>query len=456
MEILDYKYVFNEQNSALFNTKTGHIFRVYDPKLKSQLMKAFTTNEIENELLETLKSNQNKPLVTKSKPCICNNHSRFELGKLTLVLTSQCNLRCKYCYANYGNYEYKEKQNMTKQQIDEIINYFVKGVNKIHSVMFFGGEPTLESEKIIYTIEKFKYLKEKGEIDYIPAFGLITNGVYFTDELARTLSQFEAGVTLSVDGNEFIHDKLRPNIKGEGSFNHILRTYSLLQKYNIPVEIETTYTNLHLEEGGSFVELVQFFKEKFNCLIPHVVLVNTDENNNLNPSLNKERLFLYLEEVVDYTFDNLMENGKLNTISLVARMLRNLAFTNNYDKICPAGVNTISIGADQKIQPCFMYTSKEDMCLGTLEDTPQKVLDNMIEFDRKNNYKSNIDVCKTCYINRVCSSCLGSFTIENTGVYAKSDLTCEFLKKIAELILLRLVEIKSDPKKWELFQQRLG
>ncbi len=340
--------------------------------------------------------------------------------------------------------------------IDEIMDYFLSNFKAIKSVMFFGGEPTLQSDKIIYTINKFLELKDNNYITEIPRFGLITNGVYFPEQLAKILAQINEGITLSVDGPMSIHDKLRPTVNNKGSFSQIKNTYNLLKANNISkINIETTYTNQHLEDNISFVELVKFFKEEFGCSVPHIVLVSIEEENSLSIIHNKDKLFTYLEELVDYTFETLLADSKINTTNILLGMIQKLVFNNSTEKICPAGLNTISIGADKKIQPCFMYTSDEEISVGTLNTDSQQLLNNIATFDKEINNKTKLVKCKNCFLKRSCSSCLGMFDITNYSVEPKSELSCEFFRKMAEFILLKLVEIKADELMWNKLIHKL-
>lgn len=457
MQILDYKFLQKDEHTALYNVKTGGIFRVYDENLRAQLEATVLTGEISPELEITLTkhkvdSNEN---ITKNN---CINAKDFIINRLTLVLTNKCNLRCKYCYANYGQYTYEkdEQKDMSIADIDEITQYFLDNFKGIRHIMFFGGEPTLQSDKIIYTINKFKELKATNQIAHIPRLGLITNGVYFPVELAQALADINEGITLSVDGDMAIQDKLRPTVTNKGSFNSIKKTYNLLLENNVRrIEIESTYTNQHLIDNVSLVQLVKFFKNEFNCKVPHIVLVNIEDENELSTIHNKDKLFLYLEELVEYTFVNLLENNELNTIGILAGMINKLVKNRSNHKICPAGLNTISIGSDKKIQPCFMYTSDDEISAGSLELEGDQVLDNLSKFDDKINNKNNLLECQNCFIKRVCSSCLGHFNIKGENIQAKSELNCEFSRKMAELVLLKIVEIKEDVNKWNTLLKNL-
>lgn len=64
-------------------------------------------------------------------------------------MTTSCNLECKYCFANEGNYNCKI-QNIKKEVLDKVIEWVQDNRNSIQEIIFFGGEPTLEEDEIDY------------------------------------------------------------------------------------------------------------------------------------------------------------------------------------------------------------------------------------------------------------------------------------------------------------------
>ena len=99
------------------------------------------------------------------------------LPKLTLSITSKCNLRCEYCYANHGLYANQCKgKDMSEEDakafIDKIVSF---GVQEIESIQFFGGEPTLRIDTIQSVCMYCKHLYDVGTLRKIPSFTMISN-----------------------------------------------------------------------------------------------------------------------------------------------------------------------------------------------------------------------------------------------------------------------------------------
>lgn len=83
--------------------------------------------------------------------------------ELTLAITDNCNLRCRYCHASAGSPN--KRASMSFEMIDGILaSYFEKvTTEKIRITFAGGGEPTFDFDKLSYTIKNAqKYAKEKN------------------------------------------------------------------------------------------------------------------------------------------------------------------------------------------------------------------------------------------------------------------------------------------------------
>ena len=83
---------------------------------------------------------------------------------LELVLTMRCNANCSYCYQK----DAPITPDMSKETLDKIFEristdeYYRK-----YNITFFGGEPTLAEENIIYFLEKFKTFDKKKIVSFM-------------------------------------------------------------------------------------------------------------------------------------------------------------------------------------------------------------------------------------------------------------------------------------------------
>jgi uncharacterized protein len=141
-----------------------------------------------------------------------------------VVMNLDCNFACKYCFEG----QRKGKFFMTPEIADCFIE-FVKAKATSEArifeeirLTFYGGEPLLSVDLILYISERIKALAENNGITYTAY--IITNGSLLTlrnVERLRALELKEASVT--IDGPKEIHDQFRPFRTGKGSFDLIIR-----------------------------------------------------------------------------------------------------------------------------------------------------------------------------------------------------------------------------------------
>lgn len=234
-----------------------------------------------------------------------------------LMLTSQCNLRCPYCYLH------KQNDIMTKEMIENSIHFLIdnaKKSNKEHiSITFFGGEPTLYPElceyTLLYAVNQCKLYGLKTR------FSMITNGMRFDEEVQKFLLMWytitgSISVQLSYDGiptvqrfnriayqNQFDSGTMMENniqkIKDfckayNINFNKSFRTHSVVTKKSLPYMAET-YKYFHkLGLSGGFGLLVEEQWDD-NDIIEYDNQLNQIYNyiKETNPKALKSKMFGY-------------------------------------------------------------------------------------------------------------------------------------------------------------------
>lgn len=178
-----------EHEGVLFHIPSGRFFRVFDEKCKSDFRQIFEIGSLSEDVLEMLHKIDSGKGVCSGSCENCDNQiksaNEFTVRKLALVLTSSCNMRCRYCYANYGMYDYEKAADMNAEKLESVLSYFTKNFKGIGAIQFFGGEPTLKEDLIYQTVDYFERMVQSGEIKTMPVFGIVTNGVYMPDKLVE-------------------------------------------------------------------------------------------------------------------------------------------------------------------------------------------------------------------------------------------------------------------------------
>ncbi len=125
----------------------------------------------------------------------------MKINDVYIELTSNCNLRCSFCYNHSGDMFKELDFNVIKKLIDYLCMQNVK------EVFLSGGEPTLYSK--IY--ELIEYLDSK-EID----INLVTNGTLLTKINIQELKKIK-NFQISLEGLNLSTNVLR----GDGTYELI-------------------------------------------------------------------------------------------------------------------------------------------------------------------------------------------------------------------------------------------
>ena len=195
------------------------------PNFKNLLLEGrFLLDDSENELDYIYKRNQSQV-------------DRLDY-KLVILPTFSCNFKCWYCIQCH-------KREFMAEQVVELVKkhilYMIQE-KKIRSlnIEWFGGEPLLGFENVIYPITS--YAKECSDQNNIPfSSSATTNGYLFTKEMLIKMRGLDVvGFQITLDGMREFHDKVRvaPN---KSSFDEILKRINLicdiLEDANVKIRI---------------------------------------------------------------------------------------------------------------------------------------------------------------------------------------------------------------------------
>ncbi len=225
----------------LFSTKEASIIEANRPYIESIRKNRLPKKEKE-ELLELgIIVDDLKKERTEMLHFVDDINSINNIFRAYVALNLDCNLACRYCFEGTR----KGKHYMTKETADSFVEFVKrrtadsKGIDEINLV-FYGGEPLLSSEMIIYISKRIKeFVKRKG-MNY--SFSIITNGTLLTKKNVDKLKSFGLkDVSVTVDGPENIHNSYRPFKSGRGSFDVIFKNVKKVCEI-VDIQIGGNYT----------------------------------------------------------------------------------------------------------------------------------------------------------------------------------------------------------------------
>jgi len=361
------------------------------------------------------------------------------LFRLVLNVTNKCNLNCKYCYADGGNYSSSECL-MSKETAKKAIDLFYSRYKAIKVIQFFGGEPLLNEPVIRFACEYITELYNEGKIEMLPQFGTISNGTIYSDQLAETISKYNISITFSIDGPKPIHDGMRVYKNGSGSFGRILNNIEKYNQFSVsPASAEVTYNARHTENNYSVIDTIKYLKDELS--IPNVHIVPVSGDDSVDYKLKNRDSF---NDAVDEAFREKCENDKDYSFTYLSRIIKSLKLRKSNKYLCEAGISNFSVSCRGDVYPCFMFTDVEKFRMGNINDEVP-VFENPVFNEMRTRFKSfskyKYEKCKNCFNNRVCSGCLGTNYFNSNDIDYTPDEECEMQKKLTEKVLIRLSDM---------------
>jgi len=378
---------------------------------------------------------------------------RPAIHRLSLNVSNLCNMACKYCYANGGNY-YTNGMLMDKRTAFNSVNFAYRNFSAIELINFFGGEPTLNEEIIELVCEFCIYLHAKGMMPYLPRFGLTTNGYIISSRMFDLLRRYNFSVSVSTDGPKMIHDKFRISKEHSGTFDAVANNIRSIIRMGIIPEFECTYTSEHYRMGIDLAALMDFFYDNFGCRTLHCPMVIAESNSPLPVPLNTAvRLY---SDAIRYSIHNLMD-GVPKSISIATRLLNNLTNRIPIYHYCPAGKSSITVNADGNIYACFMLMRGRGFCFGNVNGNCHEFGNpNVIGILLENADKWKDPDCQSCWAKSLCFGCLGEdiarggTAIQRSVILGQSGI-CDSKRKLIEVFLMSVADayVREETKQEE-------
>ncbi|MFN8546865.1 MAG: radical SAM protein [Candidatus Eisenbacteria bacterium] len=190
--------------------------------------------------------------------------SPIPVKHLIASVAQACNLRCGYCYADFGHYR-REPDMMKLETARRYVDFLLENAAGAKQAVytFFGGEPLLNFPVIEETV-RYARQRERDHSTRIHS-GLTSNGTLLTREMIDFFVAEEVEVTISVDGSASVNDRLRPMAGGGGSYALLEeRVTPLLKRRPTPARVTVTNQNLDLVDTFRSLEAMGFYEAGFS------------------------------------------------------------------------------------------------------------------------------------------------------------------------------------------------
>ena len=389
----------NEKNDVMIDLNTYRIFCLTKRMVEALQTEDGITDFDEDETLVWDKIHEQR-----------NENSEEPSGFDTIKIhvSNLCNLSCKYCYAEGGNYGSKEAV-MKKNVMDEIVDMIEQRdeFKNIKYITFFGGEPLLAWKNIRYICEQTKHKNMK--------YLLQTNGTVINDDIVELLKEYNITVTVSLDGPQHIHDYNRVDKHGNGTFEEVMKNIQYMQKEGIRIAaIQATISSEFARDykKSEVADWIYQMTGVRRIKVEHDITGDTELADNM-----QEETETFFEGVFQEKY--ILDNDAFKIVSVILQKRYK-------DFLCSAGNRILTADVTGRLYPCQLFLGNKVMCLGKageeLHTQPMDLLRKSKKVD-----------CKNCFAKSTCYFCAAN-KIDEKKCELRRELTEHVLKYITELV----------------------
>jgi len=188
------------------------------------------------------------------RPAPSPSPSTVGFTSLVLLLTRDCNLRCRYCFSEGGHSTNEMPREVALAAIDLAVGHCAARDKKTCVISFHGGgEPTLAWEVLK---DAYRHAHNRcTEAGLRCRVHLTSNGTW-TDDQADWIAAHVDTVTVSFDGPRDITDRHRPRADGGSSWEGVCHSIERLRTSGCNFSIRATISD---DSVTRMDELVAYF-----------------------------------------------------------------------------------------------------------------------------------------------------------------------------------------------------
>ena len=349
---------------------------------------------------------------------------------LCLHIAHDCNLACKYCFAEEGEYHGRRALmpfEVGKKALDFLV---ANSGNRVQlEVDFFGGEPLMNWQVVKDLVAYGRSLEEPFHKKF--RFTLTTNGVLLNDEILEFCNREMANLVLSIDGRKEIHDLMRPFRGGQGSYDMIVPKFEKAAKSRNQMNyyVRGTFTRHNLDFSKDVLHLVDLGFEQIS--VEPVVAEKTEEY-----ALREEDIPVLLEEY-DRLAKELIRYGKegkgFNFFHFMIDLEGGPCVAKRLSG-CGSGTEYLAVTPWGDFYPCHQFVGREEFLMGNVDE-------GILRTDIRDSFKEcNVyakEKCKDCFAKFYCSGgCAANSYNFHGSITDTYEIGCELQRKRIECAIM--------------------
>ena len=349
---------------------------------------------------------------------------------LCLHIAHDCNLACRYCFAEEGEYHGRRaimSYEVGKKALDFLVANSSNRTNL--EVDFFGGEPLMNWEVVKQLVAYGRSLEEEHHKKF--RFTITTNGVLLNDEILEFVNKEMGNMVLSIDGRKEVHDRMRPHRGGQGSYDEIVPKFKKAaeSRGQMNYYVRGTYTHYNTDFAKDVLHLADLgFKQ---ISVEPVVAPETEDYAIREEDL--PQLLAQYDELAEEMIKRRKEGNGFNFFHFMIDLEGGPCVAKRLSG-CGSGTEYLAVTPWGDLYPCHQFVGNEDFLMGNVDEGVLRT-DIRDEFKQCNVYAK--EKCKDCFAKFYCSGGCAANSYNFTGnVNGSYDIGCELQRKRIECAIM--------------------
>lgn len=365
-------------------------------------------------------------------------HRETVVKALCLHIAHDCNLACRYCFAEEGEYHGRRAM-MSFETGKKALDFLVKASgSRINlEVDFFGGEPLMNWQVVKDLVAYGRSLEEPYHKKF--RFTLTTNGVLLKDEIMDFLNQEMSNVVLSIDGRKEVNDRMRPHRGGQGSYDEILPAFRKLaeSRNQMNYYVRGTFTRHNMDFSKDVLHLAD---QGFEQISVEPVVAEDGEEYALRPE-DLETLKAEYDKLAAALLERRKEGRPVNFFHFMIDLSGGPCVAKRLTG-CGSGTEYLAVTPWGDLYPCHQFVGKEEFLLGNVDEGILR--SDLVDGFRSCNVYSK-EKCKNCFAKFYCSGgCAANSYNFHHRLDDTYDLGCELQKKRIECAIMMQAAMAED------------
>ena len=354
---------------------------------------------------------------------------------LCLHIAHDCNLACKYCFADEGEYHGK-RELMSYEVGKKALDFLVanSGSRTNLEVDFFGGEPLMNFEVVKQLVKYGRSLEEPNNKKF--RFTLTTNGVLLDDDILEFANKEMSNLVLSLDGRKEVHDLMRPRRGGQGSYDTVVPKFikAAESRNQMNYYVRGTYTRNNLDFAKDVIHMADLGFEQISV---EPVVADKSESYAIREE-DIDTLIKQYDELTAEMIKRKKEGKPFNFFHFMIDLSGGPCVAKRLSG-CGSGTEYLAVSPSGELYPCHQFMGMKDFLLGNVDEGVIRT-DIRDEFKLCNVYAK--EKCKNCFAKFYCSGGCAANSYNFSGsINGTYEIGCELQKKRIECaIALKALE----------------